>query len=125
MTGSLAGKRILVVEDEFFIAADLMRAIEEADGVVVGPVEDLTAGVAVAAEEAIDAVLLDINLGGSLSYPIADVLLERNIAFVFLTGYEQGVLPDGYAHVPRVAKPFPITAILAALDEMVAAKAAP
>lgn len=124
MTGSLAGKRILIVEDEFFIAADMMRAVEDAGGEVFGPVGELSAGMALADVEQIDAALLDINLGGTLSYPIADMLAKRAIPFVFLTGYDQDARPGAYAHVPSITKPFPNAAILDALQALVGAKAA-
>ncbi len=116
---SLAGKNILVVEDEYFIASDLKRAIGAASATVIGPVSTLDGGLAAAASDAIDAAVLDVNLSGALSYPIADRLTERNVPFVFVTGYDGWAMPATYRDVLRLAKPFPPGAVLRALERLV------
>lgn len=106
MTGALAGKRILIVEDEYFIASDLKRSLSEADAIVVGPVSALNSGIALAEQEMLDAAVLDVNLEGSHSYPLADALTRRSIPYMFLTGYDGWSLPESYRSAPRLAKPF-------------------
>lgn len=118
MTRSLAGKRILVIEDEYFIAFDLKRALLHADAIVVGPAGDPDKGITLAAE-GIDAAVLDINLEGASSYPIADRLAEQAVPYVFLTGYDGWAIPAAYRHAPRVAKPFAVPAVIAAVERLV------
>ncbi|MCK1282598.1 response regulator [Bradyrhizobium sp. 44] len=109
---SLLGRRLLVVEDEYMIAADLARALEDRGAEVIGPagsVEDALN--LVAAEQRIDGAVLDINLRGERSYPVADALRTRGVRFVFTTGYDAWAIPDAYAAVPRVEKPVNIKAL--------------
>ena len=121
MADSLAGKRILVVENEYFIASDLARALRTADAVVIGPVGDLGRGLALLAIERPDAAILDVNLEGETSFPLADRLAERAVPYLFLTGYDGWALPGGYRAAPRVAKPFPMEAVLACVGHLVGA----
>jgi hypothetical protein len=65
----------------------------------------------------IDGVVLDVNLHGRRSYPIADMLSARGIRFVFTTGYDAGALEAGYRAYPRCQKPCRIDALVAALVE--------
>lgn len=118
MTG-LRGKRILVVEDEYFLAADLHRALERQGAVALGPVGELGEGLALAEDGAIDAALLDVNLEGARSYAIADRLAERAVPFLFVTGYDPWALPPAYRDAPRVAKPFTAEQVLGRLERLV------
>jgi CheY-like chemotaxis protein len=103
---TLRGKRLLVVEDDYMIAAELVRALEDQGATVVGPagsVADALALISTAA--ALDGGVLDINLGGELIYPVADALRERGTPFVFATGYDAWVIPDQYRDASRCEKP--------------------
>jgi DNA-binding response OmpR family regulator len=122
MSGTLAGKRILVIEDEYFIASDMKRALEAENADVIGPVGDLGQGMALLAGGIPDAAVLDINLGGAYSYPIADILAANAVPYMFLTGYDDWMLPDAYRAVPHVAKPFAIHAVLATIEKLVGAR---
>ena len=119
MKPALSGKTILVVEDEYFIAADLKRALVATGATVVGPTGDLAAGLALAEEQPIDAALLDVNLEGAFSYPIADALAERDVPFLFLTGYDGWSLPETYRSIPRIAKPFSAASLLTAAEALI------
>ncbi|HKY81619.1 MAG TPA: response regulator [Sphingobium sp.] len=105
MEQKLAGKRILVVEDEYFIASDLTRALATEGAIVVGPVGDVARGLRLA-ENSLDAAILDVNLEGTMSYPIAERLAEESVPYMFLTGYDDWSLPAAYKESPRLAKPF-------------------
>lgn len=118
MTDALARKRILVVEDEYFIAAELKRTLEKEGAVVVGPVGNLAAGLELA-DQPIDAALLDVNLGEAMSYPIADRLHDSGIPYMFLTGYDDWSLPADYRNVARLAKPFPMHSVVATIEKLV------
>jgi len=122
MAGALTGKRILVVEDEYFIATDLKRALQGEDAVVVGPVGDIDTGLALAAAGTLDAAVLDVNLEGANSYTIADRLMEQAVPYMFLTGYDGWALPEAYRDAPRMAKPFTISMVLAHVGRLLGAE---
>ena len=88
MTG-LAGKRILIVEDEALIAMMLGEALAERGGDVVGPANTLAAGLRLAESEALDAAVIDVNLNGESADPVAVALDQRGIPFVVTSGYGQ------------------------------------
>jgi CheY-like chemotaxis protein len=107
VTTGLEGRRVLVIEDEYFIADDISRALTKLGAEVVGPAPDLAHATAfLSSGERIDSAVLDINLHGELVYPVADALRARGIPFLFATGYDQTSIPAGYEDVPRWEKPF-------------------
>ena len=105
-TDPLKTRRILVVEDEYFLMMDLCDALQKVGAVVVGPAPSVEAALAlVASEPDIDVALLDINLGGEMVYPVADALGARGVPYVFSTGYDDGVLNRLYPGIQRCEKP--------------------
>lgn len=102
----LEGRRLLVVEDEYLIASDLMAALEKARATVYGPVSDLDRAIEIAESFPLDAAILDINLHGKMVFPAADVLKQRSIPFVFVTGYGSHLLPQTFQAAPCMTKPF-------------------
>ena len=115
-TLSLQGRRVLVVEDDDIMAEDLKAELESFDALVLGPVPTLQdAFDRLASEPALDGAVLDINLGGDLVYPLADLLRARRIPFVFATGYEEEAIPALYADLPHVPKPVNMRQIIQAL----------
>jgi CheY-like chemotaxis protein len=119
MTDRLQGLRVLVVEDEILIAELMADLLETAGCSVVGPFPQIAEALRAAEAEQFDTALVDIDLAGSRSYPIADALIKRNLPFVFLTGYGRGGLPAQYAKRPIVGKPFQSQDILDALAHAV------
>lgn len=111
--GGLEGRRVLVVEDEYFIAADLKRALEDAGALVAGPVGSVADAMALL--PGVDAATLDVNLDGTASFAIADALATRDIPFLFLTGYDDWSLPQRYHGVPQLTKPCPVQSTLTLL----------
>lgn len=114
----LKGKTILLVEDEAMVAMlaeGMLRALGAAD---VVSAHTLTDGLA-AAEEEIDAAVLDINLRGEMSFPIATRLSERAVPFVYATAYGASAV-DGRP-APVVTKPYDEAALAAALNEAIGA----
>ena len=115
----LHDRRILVVEDEYLIAMSLADALENAGSVVVGPVPSVDKAIqTIDSEPDIDAAVLDVNLGGALAYPVADLLVARNIPFVFTSGYEDNALRSRYSGVKTCPKPYLFQAIEEALVEV-------
>lgn len=104
---SLEGQRVLVVEDEFFIADDLAQALRQQGAEVIGPIARLGAAMAaLSAPGTIDFAVLDVNLDGDPAFPIGDALRARDVPFVFATGYEREFIPPRFRDVPYWEKPF-------------------
>lgn len=97
---------ILIVEDEYLIAADLEAQIRD-DG---NRVARIALSIDAAEEELkefgeIAGVVLDVNVGGISSFDLADRLMKAGVPFVFFTGYRSVSIPDRFVGVPRIAKP--------------------
>lgn len=103
---TLSGRRILVVEDEYFIADDLARALAQLGAEVIGPVPTVADAMRLVAAGGMELAVLDINLQGETVLPLADALRRHGIPFVFATGYDRASIPDAYADVPCWEKPF-------------------
>lgn len=97
--------RILIVEDDYFIASDLVKGFQKAGLTIVGPVPSLSKALACLEQELIHGAVLDIELNGEKVYEVADVLMSRSIPIVFVTGYERQSVPQRYASVPLCLKP--------------------
>jgi CheY-like chemotaxis protein len=103
----LNGRRILVVEDEYFVADDLVQALTRLGADVLGPVPTRDEALELLATAGpIDLAVLDINLEDEAVYPVADLLAIQGVPFLFATGYSQALVPAQYRHVPRWEKPF-------------------
>jgi DNA-binding response OmpR family regulator len=114
--GALSGHRILVIEDDYFLADECNRKLRAAGAAVLGPVPSVEAALELlGSNDAPDLVLLDVNLGGQMAYPVADALVAKKIPFLFMTGYDQSSLPERFAAIHRVEKPFEAQAILGEL----------
>lgn len=114
----LAGKRILVVEDEFIVAAMVEDELIELGAVVVGPVCKIEDRLSLAKREALDAAILDVNINGERSSAIADALAARGIPFVFATGY--GGIGLERSTAPILDKPYTAEKLAAALERAMA-----
>ena len=106
MNSPFSGRRVLVVEDEMIVAWLLEDMLADLGCAVVGPAARVNQALAMIDAEAIDVAVLDINLNGQMSYPIADALAARGVPFVFSTGYDKDSLLDGYRTFPVLQKPF-------------------
>ena len=102
----LSGRRVLIVEDEVMVAWALEDMLTDIGCVIIGPAARVNQALAMIETEVIDVALLDINLNGEKSYPVADALAVRGVPFVFSTGYRQDRMPDGYKQFPTLQKPF-------------------
>ena len=113
-TGPLAGLRILIVEDDYYLAADGQQALEAAGGVIVGPVAKAEQALPLI-DGGIDCAVVDINLGRGPSYVVAAALAERGIPFLFATGYDAAAIPDLFRDVPSLEKPIEEAQLVAAV----------
>ena len=102
----LDGRRILLVEDEYFIVRDMARAFAAAGAAVIGPAATVAEALRlIAASGPMDGAVLDINLQGEMVFPVADALTTRGVPFLFATGYDRETIPDRFAHCIRCEKP--------------------
>ncbi|GJD30670.1 hypothetical protein PMNALOAF_1920 [Methylobacterium adhaesivum] len=105
-TQSIVGHRVLLVEDDYFIATTMQGQFEDAGAQVLGPVPSVRAALAlIAATPDIDAAILDINLQEEMVFSVADALQARGIPFLFATGYDRTVIPQRFAHIRHYEKP--------------------
>jgi CheY-like chemotaxis protein len=108
----LHGLRLLVLEDEMMVLLLVEDMLTDLGCTVVGPASSVAAALQLVAAEAIDAALLDVNLGhGESGYPVAEQLAARGIPFAFVTGYGADVLPDRFRGRPTLQKPFQMAAL--------------
>jgi CheY-like chemotaxis protein len=98
--------RVLVVEDEVIVAMLVEDVLSELGYQVIGIATNLNQALAFARDRVFDLAVLDINLAGEMSFPVADILRERRIPFLFVSGYTSGGLTEEYRSEPRLRKPF-------------------
>lgn len=120
MTGEsdLTGRRVLVVEDDFYLATDTARALRGAGTEVIGPCATEADARAELAEQRPDAVVVDIDLGFGPSFKLAEHLKDSGIPFVFTTGYDADVIPAVFGGVIRLEKPLPLRHIVSAVARL-------
>ena len=106
MTEAMAGKRILVVEDEALVAMLIEDILSDAGATVVGPAARVARALDLLREGDVDAALLDVNLAGEMTTAVAEELRRRGIPFAFATGYGVAGVPEGFAGQPLLQKPF-------------------
>lgn len=102
------------------IAMDLVAALEDEGFDVVGPAATVAQGRALYRLEPVDGAVLDINLGGESVYALADELSRENVPFLFSTGYDCGMVPDRFAHVPCCQKPFDAAMLVIVIEDRIA-----
>ena len=102
----LNGLRVLVVEDEAAISMLLEDMLMDFGCAIVGPAARLNVALEMAEREAYDIAILDVNLAGEPIYPVAEALTERNLPFVFSTGYGSAGIKEPFRGRPVVQKPF-------------------
>ncbi|MBC7668572.1 response regulator [Caulobacter sp. DWR2-3-1b2] len=115
---------ILVVEDEYLLADELATNLSDAGAVVIGPVATVEDALAlIDAEPRIDGAVLDANLQGALSFPVADRLLERGVPFVFTTGYNRSMIPSPYREIVRCDKPVDLAQVARVIGKVIHSEA--
>ena len=98
--------RILVVEDEMLVAMNIEDMLLAMGHEVAGIASRLAPALQLAREGAFDLAMLDVNLAGETSFPVADILRERGIPYLFATGYGADGIEEAYRGAPVLQKPF-------------------
>jgi CheY-like chemotaxis protein len=99
-------RRVLVVEDEVMVAMYVEELLCDLGYDTVVVATGLDQALALAHEASLDFAVLDINLNGRQSFPVADVLQARGIPFLFASGYGSKGVNDNYKDAVRIQKPF-------------------
>jgi DNA-binding response OmpR family regulator len=104
----LTGARVLVLEDETLVSMMVEDMLLDLGCEVVGPFAKLEQALAFmdGGDGKLDAALLDVNLGGERSFPMAEALAGKGVPFVFTTGYDESGLPEIWRGRPTLRKPF-------------------
>ena len=112
---SLQGLKVLVIEDEALVSMMVEDFLDELGCEVAGTASRLEEALHKAATLTFDVAILDVNLAGVMSYPVADLLRERKIPFLFATGYGVDGLPGELDEAGVLSKPYQIEALETAL----------
>jgi CheY-like chemotaxis protein len=118
MPETLAGRRLLVIEDEPLVALDLASILEDAGAEIVGPAGNAEQALALIGSTALDGALLDGNLHGNPVDDIAAALTRQNIPFLFVTGYGRETLPLAFQQAAILGKPFTDLQLLEAAERL-------
>lgn len=104
----LDGLKVLVVEDETLVAMLLEDMLADHGCVVAGTAGRVAQAMEMIGDDslAIEAAILDVNLAGEPSFPLAELLAGKGVPFVFATGYGAGGLPEAWRDRPTLQKPF-------------------
>lgn len=117
----LAGRRIFVVEDEYFLADDIGAAFRAMGADIAGPVGHFEDALRVLHDGSVlDAAVLDVNIRSEMIFPIARELKARNVPFLFTTGYDQITLGPEFQDVPLLEKPIDLPEMAQKLAGLIA-----
>lgn len=101
-----AARRVLIVEDEMFVAILLEDMLSELGYEIAGMASRVATALPLIGSLDFDFAILDVNLAGEMSFPIADAIAERGLPYLFASGYgRQGIIP-AHSHRPVLSKPF-------------------
>lgn len=119
---SLTDRRILLLEDDYYLATDACEWLKDAGADVVGPASSSSQALELLALQQIDAAVLDINLGFGPEFEVARQIQHQQVPIVFATGYDASTVPDEFKHAARVEKPFRQKQLLQAVERAVSAE---
>jgi DNA-binding response OmpR family regulator len=108
----LAGLRLLVVEDDYLVAADMCSSLRRRGAQILGPVANVRRGREMVRQQRPDVALLDINLHGHLAFDLAHEFETAGIRTIFTTGYDTAFLPESLRDSPCLQKPVNLTALV-------------
>jgi DNA-binding response OmpR family regulator len=114
---NLMGYRLLVVEDDYFVAQDLCATLREYGATVLGPAPSVSSARSLASALQPDCVLLDINLDGELALDLAQELQARGMRTLFTTGYDASFVPNHLRQTVCLQKPVDANALLRCIRE--------
>jgi DNA-binding response OmpR family regulator len=104
-TTSLDHARVLVLEDDYYLATDLQDALEAAGAQVIRPFAETADAADALSTNRPDCALVDLNLGKGISFELPQELARQSMPFAFVTGYDRTAIPDEFAEHIRIEKP--------------------
>ncbi len=113
----LAGRRVLVVEDEFMVSALIEDILLDRGCQIAGVASRLNDALEKAKSLSFDVAIVDVNLNGQQSLPVAETLAKRHIPFVLASGYGASGLSEAFPNVPILQKPFHQEDLASAISE--------
>jgi hypothetical protein len=117
--GPLTGRCVLVLEDEYFLANDIVRALTALGAWIVGPYADLDEAAGVVNRDiAIDAAIIDLDLRNEMAFPLVRVLRSRKVPLVFTSGYDKSSIEPEFQDVRVWGKPLDIKTMARELTSM-------
>ncbi len=122
-SAALCGRRVMVIEDEYFIADDISRELSSLGAEILGPVAEMKEAERILnAGTRIDGAVLDINIRSQSSFPLARALQSRKVPFVFTTGYDSNAIDAEFRGVPVWEKPLDLSSMARSLAGMILLK---
>ncbi|OYY12601.1 MAG: hypothetical protein B7Y70_04940 [Rhizobiales bacterium 35-68-8] len=116
----VAGKRVLIVEDELLVAMSLEDTLRSLGCTVIGPVATLGEALRIAGDVDADLAILDVNLRGEQVFPAAEILAGRGVPLVFCSGFVgASPLPPCFSDALQVPKPYTDRVIASAVRQLV------
>ncbi len=110
--------RVLIVEDEYFLADDLAQALRASGAAIVGPVGTVNEAIEQLGGGDVDAAILDIRLWDETTYSLAEQLIRKEIPVVFTTGYGAEAVPVHFRHIERWQKPIDVEELVSHLADL-------
>ena len=118
MRADLAGKRVLVVEDEPLVALDIMENFDAVGIKGIGPAGSIEEAKHLIETERLDTALVDANLKGRPVDVIAAALTRQGVPFAFVTGYDRNALPQAFRGTAMLAKPYTQAALVETIEKL-------
>ena len=113
-------RRVLIVEDDVMIRMLIEDMLGDLGFAVAAEASKVHEALAAVNSTAFDVAILDVNLSGETTGPVAEALAARGTPFVFATGYGEHGLPDQFRDRPLLKKPFQIESLKRVLDTALA-----
>jgi CheY-like chemotaxis protein len=115
-SNSIQGMRVFIVEDEALLALLLEDMLTELGCIMVASAQTIAEALSQVTETSeFDAAILDVHIGGEMIFPVADILVERRVPFIFSSGFSPATLAERYPGTVLLAKPYPAEALAARL----------
>ncbi len=111
-------KKILLIEDEPMIALLLEDFIDMLGHETAGPAETVDAALAAVEKGGFDAAIMDINLNGQKAWDVAEAMRARDILFAISSGAAESDIPEAYADVPLLKKPYMLADVEILLEQV-------
>jgi CheY-like chemotaxis protein len=111
----LTTMRVLLVEDEIIIRMMVADMVEELGHAVAAEAGDVDRAAELAQTGLFDLAILDVNLNGKMSFPVADIIVRRRIPLIFASGYALTNIPAAFGSAPKLQKPFQIDKLAKAI----------